>query len=129
MHYAGLAADVNLDKLSTTFPFIDTNHVALASSGYPELHLHVLGPFVFVLQDALMTLGFGDGELDGFFGNETLKALNRFKKTHNLPEDGICDITTWNALFFLSCGCGVAQTVSGITRRHKFFCSFSPINL
>ncbi len=129
MHYAGLAADVNPDNITATFPFIEANHVALSGAGYPELYRHSLGPFVFVLQDALMTLGFGDGSLDGFFGNETRNALNRFKSTHQLPQDGICDMNTWNKLCFLACGCGATPTVSKIKRKCEFYCSFSQTKL
>ena len=126
MHYAGLAADFDCDKSSQDFPFAEKSHVALAGAGYPQLHPNCIGPFVFVLQDALATLGFCEGELDGFFGVATLNALKQFKRSNNLSPDNICDSATWSRLCFLASGCGITPTVSGISRRRLFFCSSSP---
>ena len=119
MHYAGLAADHNHTELLQTFPFEEERHVAISPSGYPLLHPGSIGPFVFVLQDALMTLGFCGGELDGFFGRETLNALARFKEAQNLPAKNICDNVTWNRLCFLASGCGITPTVSKILQQDK----------
>ncbi len=127
LHYAGLAADHSCKILPGSFPFEEDGHVALSPSGYPDLHPGCIGPYVFVLQDALMTLGYCGGELDGFFGKETLSALIRFKEAHNLAAGNICDAMTWNTLCFLASGCGITPTTSKILPQHKFFCSYSDI--
>lgn len=114
MHYAGHAADVSHTPKESTFPFSEDGHVALNPSGFPELALGNLGPYVLVLQDALSTLGFCDGELDGFFGQETAKALSRFQKTYSLPESASCDRGTWRTLSFLAAGAGLPKTVTHI---------------
>ena len=123
MHYAGLAADHNSDKLSTAFSFAEDSHVAIAPAGYPELYPQSIGPLVFVMQDALNTLGFCECELDGFFGTKTLHELRRFKSSFALSSDDVCDHTTWCKLFQLAAGIGITPTVRGITRHNKIFCS------
>ena len=114
MHYAGLAADVTHVPMHCIFPFTEDNHIALNPAGYPELALGNLGPYVLVLQDALSTLGFCGGELDGFFGSETAKALLKFKNTFKLPNSSICDRVTWRTLCFLAAGAGLTKTVTHI---------------
>lgn len=127
MHYSGLAAEHNSEKLSTAFPFSENRRVSLSPAGYPELYPRNIGPFVFVLQDALMTLGFNDITLDGFFGDRTLNALRSFKHVHKLDTNDICDLQTWRKLCHLAAGCGVTPTVSDILHSREFFCSYSDI--
>lgn len=63
----------------------------------PELRQGDRGYYVRLLQDLLTFKGCppadsknSDGTFDGKFGNETKKALNRFKRKLRLPEDGVC---------------------------------------
>ena len=109
MHYAGLAAKVSGSGKSS-FPFTANNHVSLFPAGYPELSQGNIGPFVFVLQDSLLTLGFPECQLDGFFGNRTKDALLAFKIDQGLPATPICDKNTFNLLTFLSAGSGLTPT-------------------
>ncbi len=71
----------------------------------PELRQGDRGYYVCLLQDLLRFKGFPpenskkkDGKFDGEFGNETKKALNRFKRKIGLPADGICDPQTFAEL-------------------------------
>lgn len=106
MHYAGLAADTFLNPPSGIFPFISQNHVALSPCGYPDISFGDIGLFVLVMQDALSALGFAEGELDGFFGPLTLRALTRFCHFHGLETKNTCDRESWRVLTFHACGCG-----------------------
>ncbi|MBQ8004211.1 MAG: peptidoglycan-binding protein [Oscillospiraceae bacterium] len=110
MHYAGIAADADEFPPSNEFPFHSPEHVALLPYGYPDIAFGEIGLFVLVMQDALSALGFCEGELDGFFGPYTLRALTRFRQLHNLESSNICDRTTWQALTFHACGCGVSPS-------------------
>lgn len=116
MHYAGLAADVRDIPKTLSFPFFENNHVALSPAGFPPVKLGDIGLFVLVLQDALATLGFREGELDGFFGHETLKALSRFCKSLNIPSSTECGRDTWQALTFLAAGYGLNENCKYINR-------------
>ena len=107
MHYAGLASDTFSNPPSGIFPFTSQNHVALSPWGYPDISFGDIGLFVLVMQDALSSLGFAEGELDGFFGPRTLSALTRFRHLHGLECNNICDRKTWRVLTFHACGCGV----------------------
>lgn len=53
------------------------------------------------LQHALSALGFGTGEIDGFFGVHTEHALRKFQSNMGLPSDGIAGAYTYTALFNL----------------------------
>lgn len=117
MHYAGLAADIPNTPEDHPFPFSENRHVALAPAGFPDVSLGDIGLFVLVLQDALAALGFNEGELDGFFGKETLKALLRFRKTYSVEGGDFCDRKTWCALSFRAAGCGVTPTVKYVQNR------------
>ena len=71
----------------------------------PELRQGDRGYYVCLLQDLLDFKGFPsenskkkDGKFDGEFGDETKKALNRFKRKIGLPTDGVCDPQTFAEL-------------------------------
>ena len=106
MHDAGLAADTVSDNTSGIFPFSSGNHVSLSPWGYPDVSFGDIGLYVLVMQDALSSLGFTEGELDGIFGPRTLSALTRFRHLHGLKTGNICDRQTWRTLTFHACGCG-----------------------
>ncbi len=117
MHYAGLAADTSQFCHDHNFPFQEGNHVALSSAGYPEVNQGDIGLFVLVLQDALASLGFKEGELDGFFGRETKKALSCFCNSFGLPESNGCNHDLWKLLAFQAAGCGITDCCKHINRR------------
>jgi len=58
------------------------------------------GESVIRMQDTLKSLGYKLDRYgsDGKFGTETQKALNEFKKAHGLPENGVYDGATRNAM-------------------------------
>ena len=56
------------------------------------------GVYVLVLQDALNTLGYNAGNIDGIFGQGTKNAVIRFQNDKNLTADGIVGCNTWRAI-------------------------------
>ena len=52
------------------------------------------------MQHILIGRGFSVGTTgaDGSCGSNTIKGLNKFKKSKGLPEDGVCDHETWRRL-------------------------------
>jgi len=120
MHYAGLAADSSFIPKNHTFPFCDQNHLALYPAGYPKISYGDIGVFVFILQDALSSLGFCEGGLDGFFGFETQKALSSFCKYNNISFTSECNSVIWKSLTFQAAGCGFNEHI-------KYFNSYKTI--
>ncbi len=109
MHYAGIAAKIS-ESSGATFPFCDRKHVSLLPAGYPNLFPGDIGHFVFVMQDALISLGFDKCSLDGFFGPRTKEALLSFKNTCHLPATPFFDSDTIDRLTFFAAGSGANNT-------------------
>lgn len=63
----------------------------------PSLKKGDKNPWVSVLQHTLAGCGFTI-DVDGEFGNETEKVLKDFQESVGLPESGVTDPTTWDAL-------------------------------
>ncbi|MCL2081165.1 MAG: peptidoglycan-binding protein [Oscillospiraceae bacterium] len=130
-HYAGLAFDVghNLNNaqraemrnlainsglwgyvepvsLSPTWVHFDRRRgtPACASGGYPMLRQGLLGAYVLVLQDALSSLGYGTGGLDGVFGGMTATAVMSYQRSRGLMQDGIVGCITWSTLMYDAVG-------------------------
>lgn len=126
-HYAGLAFDVghNLNNaqraemrslayssglwtyvepvsISPTWVHFDRRRgtPACASGGYPMLRLGNLGAYVLVLQDALNSLRYGTGGLDGVFGPATANAVMAYQRSRGLTIDGIVGCMTWSNLMY-----------------------------
>ena len=57
------------------------------------------GTLVLIAQLILSSKGFYAGKMDADFGSGTEKAVNAFKKTKELPQNGKVDAATWYALF------------------------------
>ena len=53
---------------------------------------------IFDIQNALSNRGYDIKSLDGIFGDETLRALNKFQRDHSLPVDQHINIQTLGAL-------------------------------
>jgi peptidoglycan hydrolase-like protein with peptidoglycan-binding domain len=53
---------------------------------------------IITLQNLLNKKGYNCGNVDGFFGDNTYKAVISFQKDYKLSIDGIVGITTWAAL-------------------------------
>lgn len=69
-------------------------------SGKPTLQKGDKGEYVTLMQTELIQKGYscGDTGADGKFGNNTEKAVKRFQKDSGLPETGVCNSATWDAL-------------------------------
>ena len=57
------------------------------------------GTLVLIAQLILSAKGFYTGKMDADFGSGTENAVNAFKKTKELPQNGKIDADTWYALF------------------------------
>ena len=64
----------------------------------PDLQLGDKDPAVTLLQAALTIRGFDCGSADGIFGPKTQAALNRFKESRKMEQNGIADRETWNKI-------------------------------
>jgi len=62
------------------------------------LRIGAQGPYVSMLQLALMRSGFLNEEPDGIFGPKTQSAVLAFQRANNLSADGIVGPRTWSAL-------------------------------
>lgn len=62
-----------------------------------ELGFGMKGAYVWAMQ-ALLRANGGKLSIDGEFGEETLRALLHFQRSHGLEADGICGVLTWGAL-------------------------------
>lgn len=58
--------------------------------------------FIELMQFALFTHGFGDGDFDGKFDSATKLAVREFQSHYALPKTGIVDINTWMSLLISS---------------------------
>ena len=86
-------------SLTPTWLHFDKRYGSPAcNAGYPSLSRGSRGVYVLILQDALSTLGYSVGSLDGIFGNQTYNAVRSFQSNSNLPTTGTCACLTWNAL-------------------------------
>lgn len=131
-HYAGLAFDVgqNLNEgernsmrnlaissriwnyvepasLTPRWVHFDERQVA---SGYPLVRQGSRGVYVCIAQDALTTLGYDTGGLDGVFGGRTREAVIQFQSKNGLSQDGIVGNNTWNTLMSQIVGSGATST-------------------
>ena len=64
----------------------------------PDLHLDSTGSSVLRAQILLDRAHFSSGELNGHYGTTLSKAISVFQSSHNLPNTGDLDGSTWNAL-------------------------------
>lgn len=80
------------------------------SAGYPTLKNGSRGVYVIVLQDALNTLGYVCGNLDGIFGARTLAALKDYQRSNGLSADGVVGCNTWKKICGEVVGIGRTST-------------------
>lgn len=131
-HYAGVAFDVgqNLDEaqrnamrnlavnsgiwnyvepanLTPRWVHFDERQVAY---GYPIIRQGSRGVYVCIAQDALTTLGYDTGGLDGVFGPKTRDSVLTFQNRNGLSQDGIIGNNTWNSLMSQVVGKGATST-------------------
>ena len=107
-YYSGVWTYVEPQNLTPRWIHVDKRHGVPACSvgGYPSLAIGSRGVYVFVLQDALDTLGFTGGGLDGQFGVGTRNAVYGFQNRQGLPITGVVNCVTWQRLTSLANGKG-----------------------
>jgi len=86
---------------------------ACFSGGYPPVSQGHRGVYVFVAQDALATLGYPGGGLDGIFGPNMQAAAAAFQRAYGLVPDGIIGCATWTVLTARAVGRGQTGSVIG----------------
>jgi hypothetical protein len=133
-HYAGMALDMaqtfssaerdklrNLASSLGVFTYVEPKvltpswvHVdsrfgtsACPRGGFPAVQNGSKGVYVAVAQDALNTLGFSPGTIDGVFGAKTRDAVIRFQRLNDLTADGIVNCATWEKLTAKANGAGL----------------------
>lgn len=131
-HYAGVAFDVgqNLDNIARA----EMRRLAVNSgiwnyvepvsetprwvhfderqvlSGYPLIRQGSRGVYVCIAQDALTTLGYDTGGLDGVFGTRTQASVISYQNKNGLVGDGLVGNLTWNRLMGDVVGKGASST-------------------
>lgn len=80
------------------------------SAGYPEVKVGSINTYVFVLQDALNTLGFIGAGLDGVFGSDTERLVKQYQEARGLPQTGVVACQTWTTLTTEVKGIGASDT-------------------
>ena len=131
-HYAGLAFDVgqnlnneqrsvmrNLAISSGIWNYVEPANLTprwvhfderQVVSGYPLVRQGSRGVYVCIAQDALTTLGYDTGGLDGVFGVRTKTSVISFQNKNGLTADGIIGNLTWNSLMNQVVGKGASST-------------------
>ena len=131
-HYAGLAFDVgqnlnneqrsvmrNLAISSGIWNYVEPANLTprwvhfderQVVSGYPLVRQGSRGVYVCIAQDALTTLGYDTGGLDGVFGVRTKTSVISFQNKNGLTADGIIGNLTWNSLMNQVVGNGASST-------------------
>ncbi|MBO5397509.1 MAG: peptidoglycan-binding protein [Clostridia bacterium] len=94
-------------NLTPTWVHFDDRWVA---SGYPTTRRGNKGIYVCVAQDALTTLAYNTGGLDGVFGANTENAVRSYQRRKGLSVDGIIGPITWRNLMADVVGRGPSDT-------------------
>jgi peptidoglycan hydrolase-like protein with peptidoglycan-binding domain len=76
----------------------------------PELQPGDENEHVLALQLRLQALQLFDGPLDGRFGDETTRAVQRLQEQYGVPATGVVDAGTWGALPAVTGGPDAAVT-------------------
>lgn len=77
---------------------IELSSLPCATGGYPLVKEGNKGVYVAVLQDALNTLGYNAGAIDGIFGKNTKNAVLKYQRANKLAADGIVGCNTWKSI-------------------------------
>jgi len=68
------------------------------SAGFPLLKYGSRGVYVLILQDALNTLGYKTGGLDGIFGSKTRTAIANYQRRYGLTMSYTANCETWTSI-------------------------------
>jgi len=76
------------------------------------------------IQALLTKLGYNPGSVDGIFGNQTLQAVRRFQRRHNLTPDGVIGPHTYRVLMPFLLGyttytVNPGDTLSALAQRYR----------
>ena len=132
-HYAGLAFDVgqnltnegrtemrNLAVSSRIWNYVEPASLTprwvhfderQTISGYPVIRRGSRGVYVCIAQDALNSLNYLTGGLDGIFGTITERSTREYQSKKGLVVDGIIGRNTWNTLMTEVVGRGKNDSV------------------
>lgn len=80
------------------------------AAGYISLRQGSINTYVLILQDALNTLGFIGGGLDGVMGAGTVEALKNYQASRGLGADGVVGCRTWDTITREVRGIGRSET-------------------
>lgn len=103
----GIWAYVEPAYLTPTWVHFDDRWVA---AGYPTTRRGSKGNYVCIAQDALTTLGYNTGGLDGVFGENTQNAVQQYQRSQGISVDGIIGPVTWRYLMADVVGRGATDT-------------------
>lgn len=103
----GIWTYVEPASLTPTWVHFDDRWV---SSGYPITKRGSKGIYVCVAQDALTTLGYNTGGLDGIFGANTEKSVREYQTKKSITSDGILGPVSWRNLMADVVGKGSTST-------------------
>lgn len=88
------------------------------------------GEEVKVLQSKLLSLGFDPKGIDGIFGPNTANALNAYKASVGLPENGIADSSVFSKMgigdVVASASNAVSRSVSSASSSSSMMSKFTP---
>ncbi len=83
---------------------------ACSSGGFPLVKRGSVSNYVLIVQDALNTLGYRTGGLDGIFGLQTENAVRAYQSEVGLISDGIVGCNTWRSVQEEVVGKGATST-------------------
>lgn len=73
-------------------------HGLPATAQYSTLYYGSGGDDVYRLQQKLSQWGYYNGPADGYYGGDTLRAVQNFQRNNGLNDDGVVGQSTWDAL-------------------------------
>lgn len=104
---SGVWAYVEPINLTPSWVHFDNRWV---QAGYPIIRQGSRGNYVLIAQDALTTLGYDTGGLDGIFGSKTRSSVVGYQNSRGLSPDGIIGPNTWRSLMADVVGKGPTNT-------------------
>jgi peptidoglycan hydrolase-like protein with peptidoglycan-binding domain len=97
----GIVGKATLSKLPTLTDENGTTASQSQNTNQDTLSLGDRGEAVRILQEQLIKAGFLQSQPNGYYGSNTVDAINRFQKKNQLDADGIAGINTRSKLYSL----------------------------
>lgn len=99
------------NEIVSSRKFIDNIRLDTSSIlNRPTLRLGDQNEYVTLLKTQLQELGYYNGNLDGYFDNNTLLSVRNFQTKNKLSADGIVGKDTWSALINLYTNLPICET-------------------